>query len=270
MKTKITTKIMIILFIAVLASFSVLAACSLDIKSKNTAAFLNEISTIDAALKNCPVPMPSSVTSLLGNNQILKITIARTDGTTSEAFFTISGGALSAASTTGTTFGFNLWIDECALDAVLSSDNKFGAFAYIYTQGKAKLQAKGFWNSIVLSISKPFFNSAMKKAAVQTDMSCLKADGALCDHGGQCKSGNCVGEGQGPPWTYRCSCDPMKYMTSCPAKPAVQQDANGLRPAGELCDHGGQCKTGNCVGVGQGPPWTYRCSCDAFKYTTGC
>jgi len=39
--------------------------------------------------------------------------------------------------------------------------------------------------------------------------------------------------------------------------------------AGELCEHGGQCKSGNCVGAGFSPPWTFRCSCDPFKFLGG-
>jgi hypothetical protein len=42
----------------------------------------------------------------------------------------------------------------------------------------------------------------------------------------------------------------------------------GLKEVGEVCAHGGECITGNCVGVGQGPPWTYQCSCDPFRFAT--
>lgn len=54
----------------------------------------------------------------------------------------------------------------------------------------------------------------------------------------------------------------------CQDNPAPQQPSK--KAVGELCAHGGECQTGNCVGVGQGPPWTYRCSCNAFKYETNC
>jgi hypothetical protein len=52
--------------------------------------------------------------------------------------------------------------------------------------------------------------------------------------------------------------------------PAVQTPPAGKKNPGEVCQHGGECRTGNCVGVGQGPPWVYECSCDPFKFTTGC
>lgn len=45
----------------------------------------------------------------------------------------------------------------------------------------------------------------------------------------------------------------------------------GKKNPGEVCKHGGECRTGNCVG--DGPPYgqIYRCSCNAFKLVTfGC
>lgn len=55
---------------------------------------------------------------------------------------------------------------------------------------------------------------------------------------------------------------------SCPAPTAPEP---GKKEPGEVCQHGGECRTGNCVGTGQGPPWTYKCSCDPFRYEqTGC
>jgi len=92
--------------------------------------------------------------------------------------------------------------------------------------------------------------------------------GAVCQHGGECESSNCVGVGMGPPWTYRCSCDPFRYTTSgC----AVDQSlVPRTKQNGAVCQHGGECESGNCVGMGQGPPWTYGCSCDPFVFRTAC
>lgn len=40
-----------------------------------------------------------------------------------------------------------------------------------------------------------------------------------------------------------------------------------LKAVGEICDHGGECETGNCIYVyGEGPDRTYKCSCDPFVY----
>jgi hypothetical protein len=257
---------------AVLLSFFVSAqagTCTFDPVSKNTKNFINEVPSLNEKLQNCPVPLDSAASRVFGSSEIVQLTILRSDGTSTSFLFLISGGALSGISVGGGVYGFEVLMDECTFDTILSADSRSGAFAYMYIQGKVKLLSKGFWNRIKLTVARLFLGSAMKKMATPVDMECLKTDGEICQHGGECQSGNCVGVGQGPPWTYRCSCDPFTYKTSCPLEPVVQVDPDtGLRPAGELCDHGGQCETGNCVGVGQGPPWTYRCSCDPFKFTT--
>ncbi|MEK6968313.1 MAG: hypothetical protein AABX51_06795, partial [Nanoarchaeota archaeon] len=41
--------------------------------------------------------------------------------------------------------------------------------------------------------------------------------------------------------------------------------AQQKKDVGATCNHGGECTTGNCVGVGMGPPWTYQCSCNPFR-----
>lgn len=43
-------------------------------------------------------------------------------------------------------------------------------------------------------------------------------------------------------------------------------EATSKRNVGEECNNGKECMTGNCIGVGRGPPWVYKCSCDAFMY----
>ena len=270
MNTKIMNKILIIFFVAALASFSVHAACTLDIQSKNTASFLNEIPQLNITLQGCPAPIDSSAKLVLGSNEIVKLSIIRSDASTADVFFIVSKGNLVSITTSTSKYGFNVVVDECNFDAILSSNSRYGAFAHAYTQGKAKIVAKGAWNSVLLLLAKPFLNPAMKKAAIPYTVDCLKNNGAVCNHGGECRSGNCVGVGQGPPWTYQCSCDPTKYMENCPVQTPPVSNPSGKRPAGEICEHGGQCETGNCIGVGQGPPWTYRCSCDSSKYTTGC
>ncbi|MGV8151211.1 MAG: hypothetical protein ACP5NV_05785 [Candidatus Woesearchaeota archaeon] len=242
----------------------------MDIQSKNTASFLNEISQMNTNLQNCPVPLNSAAKTLLGNDGVIKLTITMNDKSTKEVFFIATNGNLTAVSTSKTSYGFNIILDECHLDAILGSNSRYGAFAYVYTQGKLKMTANGAWNYIKFTVAKIFIGSAMKKAATPITIDCLKNNGAVCNHGGECKSGNCVGVGQGPPWTYQCSCDPSTYKENCPVQTPPAVNPSGKRPAGELCEHGGQCETGNCVGVGQGPPWTYRCSCDTSKFTTGC
>lgn len=261
------TKKPIFFLMFILAVYSA-AACDFSPNSKNTADFLNEVSDLNSKLSGCPVPLNGAAKAAFGSSQKVQLTINRNDGTTSYVLFSISGGNLAAVSLGSGSPGYEIFMDECTFDTVLK--NGFGAFSYLYLQGKIKVVPKGFWNKLKFNVAKAFATGILKKSAVEVKSECQKENGAVCQHGGECSSGNCVGDGQGPPWTYRCSCDPSKYMASCPAETAPAANPSGLRPAGELCEHGGQCETGNCVGVGQGPPWTYRCSCNAFKYETGC
>jgi len=99
----------------------------------------------------------------------------------------------------------------------------------------------------------------------------LKRVGEVCGHGGECETGNCVSVGQGPPWIFECSCDPFKYVPTdtsgkCPPGSQVKHEqAHYTKKVGEVCAHGGECETGNCVAVAPGSR-TMECSCDPFKY----
>lgn len=263
--------IITVLFALFIVPIAVSAACSFQPVSKDTSAFLAEIPSLNTQLVGCPMPLDGAGKALLGNNGAVQLTITRSNGDTASVLFTISGGAISGVSQGTGTHGFEIIMTECQLDSILSSSSRYGAFAYLFTNGKVAIVAKGFWNQLKMRVARMFFMGAMKKAAVAVETDCLKMDGAVCQHGGECKSGNCVGVGQGPPWTYQCSCDPTTFKTNCAVPPVPVTNSNGKRPAGELCEHGGQCSSGNCVGVGQGPPWTYRCSCETSRYsTTGC
>ncbi len=60
---------------------------------------------------------------------------------------------------------------------------------------------------------------------------------------------------------------PLSFCTSSKSSVA----ATAKKKAGELCQHGGQCNTGNCVGEGPDFGKVYRCSCNPFRldYTCG-
>ena len=68
---------------------------------------------------------------------------------------------------------------------------------------------------------------------------------------------------QSPPLTF---CDGAYTGNLGPGNPP-----QGKKNPGENCQHGGECRTGNCIGVG--PPYgqVYQCSCNPFKLVTfGC
>ncbi|GEM_PF-6369263 len=59
---------------------------------------------------------------------------------------------------------------------------------------------------------------------------------------------------------------PLDFCPPPPTPPA----GPSKKSVGSLCQHGGECTTGNCVGDGMGPPWVYRCSCNPFRMDYGC
>jgi hypothetical protein len=81
--------------------------------------------------------------------------------------------------------------------------------------------------------------------------------GQLCDNGGQCKSGMCLGVVPGR--EYRCSCiGSQSKWQNCPVTSSSSLPATN-RKAGQTCQHGGQCASGMCLGVIPGQ--LYQCSC---------
>ncbi|MBR9682273.1 MAG: hypothetical protein GOV02_01230 [Candidatus Aenigmarchaeota archaeon] len=54
--------------------------------------------------------------------------------------------------------------------------------------------------------------------------------------------------------------------------PDIDVTQGTLNAVGEVCQHGGECDTGNCIYVsGEGPERTYKCSCDPMRFdTTSC
>ena len=249
------------------------ADCDFQITSKTAKDLLNEVESLNAQLATCPFPLPSPL-SLVFSNDLIQVRVTMQDGSIENILYEIKNGKLSSIQRKSIgNPDFIATTGECEADAILLSDDKLGSGAYAYNQNRITLNAVGFLNQFLFLLIKPVAKIGAKKIAKTTDLSCIKQEnGALCDHGGQCLSGNCVGTGQGPPWTYRCSCDPFKYATAC--QPTPESESQKLpdtgRDNGQVCDHGGQCSSGNCVGVGQGPPWTYKCSCDPFKFATAC
>jgi len=98
------------------------------------------------------------------------------------------------------------------------------------------------------------------------------AAGHVCQHGGECTTGYCLyAYGQGADRTYQCSCAQLTLVVQDPCTANPLQPGQGTNKGiGETCNHGGECASTYCVGVGQGPPWVYKCSCDAFRYDESC
>lgn len=98
-----------------------------------------------------------------------------------------------------------------------------------------------------------------------------KQPGEVCKHGGDCASTFCLGTGR-PYGTdlQQCSCKQSVYDITCKGQPTTTLPATG-RKAGEVCQHGGNCASGKCIGTGR--PYgsdLQQCSCSWDKLTYGC
>ncbi|RME52996.1 hypothetical protein D6783_03185, partial [Candidatus Woesearchaeota archaeon] len=252
--------------------------CTLKPTSTTTTQFLNELPSLDAKLKTCPVTLPGPLSRVSKSVQII---IAKQNGGVERVFAEINGGELTGLRKGTGAPSFIAVLGECELDTILASKDRLGATGHIWTQNKIRLSGVGFWNKVILFFARGAINTWMANIAQPVRIQCAgaslpetgRANGQVCDHGGQCASGNCIyTRGEGANRIYKCSCDPFTYKTTCPAKPTPLTDNAGLRPAGEVCDHGGQCQSGNCIYAGgEGANRIYKCSCDPFKLdTTSC
>jgi hypothetical protein len=151
--------------------------------------------------------------------------------------------------------------DRQTIDNILSSSDRFAATTAALKSGRLQITYVngGIAARIGLGAATLF---------TPTPPAGTKSVGQVCQHGGECITGNCVGAGMGPPWTYLCSCDSFRYATSGPQCQSPVVIPQGGNQAGAVCKHGGECASGSCVGDGMGPPWTYRCSCQSARYST--
>ncbi len=152
------------------------------------------------------------------------------------------------------------------IEAILASTNPGKAVIDAIQRGTIKIEYSSGAAAWRLKAMIGAANAGLLGQAEQVSNG--KPAGAVCQHGGECDSSNCVGDGVGSPWTYRCSCNPYQYTTTgCKADPSL---VPSTKENGQVCAHGGECQSGNCVGMGMGPPWTYGCSCDPFVFRATC
>jgi hypothetical protein len=256
----------VLLLILPLLMLVLVSAQDCTIHSKNTAALLDEIPDLNARLQECDTTIPSPASMLFGDD-IINVQVVRNDGSKSNFMITTEDNQLKSIETGYSEDPtFVATIAECALDNALASDNLGGALAYLYDNNHLTIAARGFWNRIVFGLSMMFAGGAIGDLAEEIDTSCTKKKvGEICQHGGECETGNCIGIVPGQ--VYKCSCDPFKYVAAdtdgnCPPAPEYPEEGQGK--VGDLCQHGGQCETGNCIGIVPGQ--VYKCSCDPFKY----
>lgn len=277
-------RLLIGLFVLLLLAWSVSAQqdCLDAITAKDTRSFLNEIPSLNAQLGTCANEVPSPADRFL-KDEIVSVKIFMQDGSTEPFTVTTQAGKITDIEAVGASKPtFIVGLGECEFDTILRTSNKLGAIAYMYQQNKITLSAVGFFNRLKFGVVKLFINPVFKRIAEETTTACSTAGGdaaekkevgAVCQHGGECKTGNCIYDtGEGPNRIYRCSCDPFKLVTTpgCPQTPEYPE--SNLGQPGDICQHGGQCESGNCIYVGgAGADRVYKCSCDPFNYVPyGC
>jgi hypothetical protein len=259
---------------AFILSFVVSLAAADDCPSldaTNTAEFIDEMNS----RPDCEVQLPSPLHKFFADEEV-NFVIVRKDGDTKDYLITVENGQITAISD-----GFSesptyvVTIEECVLDTLLRNDFDIGTVSYLFNQGNIIIGAYGFWNRIKWFGTKMIVGRLLVSKEVETEVLCDGLPGvvgAICNHGGECETGNCIYiSGEGPDRIYRCSCDPYKYDPyvdsngNCPNVPVYPEDDSGK--AGALCQHGGQCESGNCIGIVPGQ--VYKCSCDPYRFVGG-
>jgi len=266
-------KVILLSIFALMFVPMVFAQC--EITSKNTADFLNEIPRLNSEIPGCNVEIPPPMGILFGND-VINVQIVRNDGSRDVFRVTTEDRMLTSIELGGSDNpSYVAAIAECAFDNVLQSENMMGSLAFLYDSGHLSIGGHGVLNTIILRVATLFARGAIQDMGQETEVMCPpKAVGEVCNHGGECTTGNCIYvSGQGAERTYRCSCDAFKYdpytdsQGNCPGEITYPETSTG-KP-GDVCQHGGQCETGNCIYVaGEGAGRIYKCSCDPFKFET--
>jgi hypothetical protein len=245
------------------------------ITAKSTAEFMSAIPGINTMLSTCDGTLPWPLNWLFGSETI-NIQVVMQDGTKSVfAVVTAGGKATSVAAGGSDKPTFVITLGQCEFDTILRSDDKMGVMSFLYTGKKIIVGPVGWWKNLVFNGVMLFAGGPLKKAAVETPVACSTPGGtaqgklpvgAVCNNGGECESGNCLGVIPGQ--LYKCSCDPFKYVELNPCPPPAQPPQGTHKKIGETCNHGGECESGNCLGVIPGQ--LYKCSCDPFTYKEIC
>ena len=209
------------------------ASCLNEIKSKNTKDFLNEIPSLNSKLDG--VQCENNVAFL--KDDVINVQIVMQDGSKEAFALTTANGKLTKIENGGSNKpSYVMTTGGCEFDTFLRSDNKAGAFSYIYAQKKVQFAAVGFWNKFKFVFVKPIMGVILNRIQTPVNIACSDTSGAaqekgevgdICKHGGECKTGNCIYDrGEGPDRIYRCSCDPFKLVIEpgCPDNPEYPED----------------------------------------------
>jgi hypothetical protein len=152
-------------------SAQVMAAnCLNEIQSKKTSDFMNEIPAFNSKLTTC-----DSKVSFF-KNEIISVQVLMQDGTKQAFTLTLQNKKLAKIENGGADKPtYIMRIGECEFDTFLRSNDKGGAFAYLYLQKKVQLSASGFFKKIKLAVVKIGMNIALKKTQIPVEIACTTA-----------------------------------------------------------------------------------------------
>lgn len=190
------------------------AECEFNVK--NTKELLEKVPEINSMLSECALEIPSPANRLFGN-QIINVQIVRQDGSRDTILIKTNDNSLKSIEL---EFSENpdyvATIADCALDNALASNNPASAFAYLYNKRHLTIEPHGFFNIIKFKVAMFFAKGPIESMEKEISTGCSKKKvGAVCNHGGECETGNCIYvTGQGAERTYKCSCDPFEYDTN--------------------------------------------------------
>jgi hypothetical protein len=168
MKTKTLFLIGALLIIAMSAQAQAMS-CLDAITAKNTADFMAGIPALSTQMSSGACENKIS----FFKNEVVNVQISMKDGSSQGFYLTIQKGFINSI-TSGTAEKPTMLMNtgECEFDTILNSENKGGAFAYLYLQKKVSLSAKGFFKKLKFGAAKMFMGGAMKKIQTPVDVAC--------------------------------------------------------------------------------------------------
>lgn len=319
--------ILIMLLFVFMTSIALAAECEVNITSKNTKELLNEVSSIDKQVQDCPTSLDDRASKIVKNGDV-DINIKMNDGSTEIMHINVENKKVTGFKKgPATKSKYEVNSDEPTVDKILASDSRGQEFMKQYADKKVQIEGKQFFSKIATWITNPFIRWGLNRWLVKqpqlpiqatigpyenqwacefyqvpwqgvnvkrvscpyetpgaaineaADEFCREVMGsqgakaAVCDSTGQIVCVHPCPENQFEIIPQRCAYDAARKRGSqappldwCEEIVAVNPES-GKKKVGEVCQHGGECETGNCIYVGgQGAERTYKCSCDPFKY----
>ncbi len=137
MKTK-TFFLIVMLFVVAMPAQAQAMSCLDAITAKNTANLMAGIPDLNSKISSgaCEDKIP------FFRNEVMNVQVSMTDGTTQNFYLTVQKGLFkSITAEVADKPTLLMKIGQCEFDTILRSDNKGGAFAYLYLQKKIGLSA---------------------------------------------------------------------------------------------------------------------------------